>query len=62
MARISKYKNRKRAQLVLEADLHSFAVKRATEFRLPGGFCEYVARLIALDKTRKGVALARRAA
>lgn len=61
MARISKYRNKKRAQLVLEGELFTFGVKRAVEFRMPGGFCEYVARLIENDRKRKGRDLVRAA-
>lgn len=54
MPRFSKYQKKKRAQVVMEAELHAFGVRRATDFKLQGGFCEYVSRLILADRKRKG--------
>ncbi len=57
MPRKSKYQEPRRVNIILEAHLHDAAVERAETFRLIGGFSEYVARLIAADRKRKGRAV-----
>lgn len=57
MPRKSKYHAPRRINIILEADLHEEAVKRADAFNFAGGFSEYVARLIAADRKRKGRSL-----
>ena len=54
MARKSKYHAPRRINIIIEAALHDEAVQRAEAFAFEGGFSEYVARLIAADRNRKG--------
>lgn len=57
MPRPAIYRNPKRVNIVLEGDLHSLGQKKASDHGMRGGFSEYVARLIAADRSRKGRAL-----
>ena len=57
MPRKPKYTAPRRINIILEAALHADAVRRADDFRLAGGFSEYVARLIQADRARKGRAV-----
>ena len=54
MARPPIYKKARRINIVLEAELHAEGVDKAAQHRLRGGFSEYVARLIAADRKKKG--------
>lgn len=57
MPRPAIYRAAKRVNIVLESELHALGVSKANSHRLRGGFSEYVARLIAADRKRKGRAL-----
>jgi hypothetical protein len=61
MSRPAIYRAAKRINIILEADLHAIGVSKAEHHRLRGGFSEYVARLIAADRKRKGRCLAKAA-
>lgn len=54
MARPAIYHAAKRVNIIIEESLHAQALEKAADHKLRGGFSEYVARLIAADRKRKG--------
>lgn len=56
MPKTSYLKDAKRICVNIEGDLHARAQAKAASLRLPGGFSEYVARLLNRDMQRRGSA------
>lgn len=54
MARTAFYHQSKRVNILIEAALHEAGAAKAKSLDLRGGFSEYVGRLIAADRAKKG--------
>ena len=54
MSRRPTYRSPRRINIIIEADLHDAAIAKSKDLSFRGGFSEYVGRLIAADRKRKG--------
>jgi hypothetical protein len=62
MARPVLFIRPRRVNILIETSTHEVGKAKAKALQIRGGFSEYVSRLIAADRARKGRAIAKRKA